>query len=94
MIYNQQGIIKKEEQQKDISILNELFDGFSYKILLSIVDESKTVFQICRDNSVPISSTYKKIRKLKDANLLCIDKILINEKGKKVVFYKSKIQIC
>ncbi|HXS59565.1 MAG TPA: hypothetical protein VN703_02005 [Candidatus Sulfopaludibacter sp.] len=93
MFYNYQGVMKKDEQQqKDVSILNELFDGFSYKILLSVADESKTVFQICKDNSVPISSTYKKIRKLKDANLLCIDKIIINEKGKKVVFYKSKIQ--
>lgn len=88
----QQDIIKKEEQQKGISILNELFDGFSYTILLSIMEESKTVFQICRDNSIPISSTYKKIRKLKDAELLFIDKIIINEKGKKVVYYKSKIR--
>lgn len=87
----QQDIIKKE-QQKGISILNELFDGFSYTILLSIMEESKTVFQICKDNSIPISSTYKKIRKLKDAGLLFIDKIIINEKGKKVIFYKSKVR--
>ena len=87
----QQNIIKNNEQEA-IPILQELFDGISYKILLSIIDESKTVFQICDENIIPISSTYKKIRKLKDAGLLLIDKIVINEKGKKVVFYKSKIQ--
>ncbi len=92
MSNNQQNTIKKEEQQKNNPILNEIFDEFSYKILLSVVEESKTVFQICKDISVPISSTYKKIRKLKDANLLSIDKITINENGKKVVFYKSKIR--
>ncbi len=91
MSYSQQYIFKKEKQEV-ISILNELFDGLSYKILLSTIDESKTAFQICRENVVPISSTYKKIRKLKETGLLFIDKIVINEKGKKVVYYKSKVR--
>ena len=69
-------------------------DKYSYKILLSIVDESKTVVQICNENEnvIPISSTYKKIKRLKEAGLLFIDKIVINNDGKKVIFYKSKIQ--
>ena len=80
-------------QDKNASILlKELFDGFSYKIVMSTVDDSKTVFEICKENDLPISSTYKKIRKLKDLGLLFIDRIVINEKGKKVVFYKSRIQ--
>jgi hypothetical protein len=92
MVFQSQYNIIKNEEQEVISILQELFDGFSYKILLSVIDEPKTVFQICKENIVPISSAYKKIRKLKDVDLLLIDKIEINEKGKKVVFYKSKIQ--
>lgn len=84
-------IINKEEQE-GISILKELLDKHSYKILLSIIDESKTVFQICNEISVPTSSTYKKIKKLKDAGLLIVDKIEINNSGKKVFFYKSKIR--
>jgi hypothetical protein len=91
IFYNQQDIVKKEVYE-DFPLLKELFDGLSYKILLSIIDESKTVFQICMENIIPISSTYKKIKKLKNANLLFIDKIAINDKGKKVVFYKSKIR--
>jgi predicted methyltransferase len=59
---------------------------------MSTIENSKTVFEICKDNDLPISSTYKKIKKLKDLGLLFIDRIVINEKGKKVVFYKSKIQ--
>jgi predicted transcriptional regulator len=84
-------IINREEQE-GISLLKELLDRDSYKILLSIVDESKTVFQICNEISVPTSSTYKKIKKLKDAGLLIVDKIEINDNGKKVFFYKSKIR--
>jgi predicted methyltransferase len=59
---------------------------------MSTIGDSKTVFEICKENDLPISSTYKKIKKLKDLGLLFIDRIVINEKGKKVVFYKSKIQ--
>ncbi|HET6591202.1 MAG TPA: hypothetical protein VFG45_13675 [Candidatus Nitrosocosmicus sp.] len=81
------------QEDKNASILlKELFDGFSYKIVMSIIEDSKTVFEICKENDLPISSTYKKIKKLKDLGLLFIDRIVINEKGKKVVFYKSKIQ--
>ena len=76
--------ITNKEEQEGISILKELLDKHSYKILLSIIDESKTVFQICNEISVPTSSTYKKIKKLKDAGLIIVDKIEINNSGKKV----------
>jgi predicted transcriptional regulator len=79
-------------EQDAIPLLKELFDGFSYKILLSVMDKPKTVFQICDENHVPVSSTYKKIKKLRNMGLLVVDSIIINEKGKKVIFYKSKIR--
>ena len=91
MLFNQQYMLNHENKNTSI-LLKELFDGFSYKIVMSIIEDSKTVFEICKENDLPISSTYKKIRKLKDLGLLIIDRIVINEKGKKVVFYKSKIQ--
>jgi predicted transcriptional regulator len=84
-------IIDKKEKES-VSLLKELLDKYSYKILLSTIDESKTVFQICNEISVPTSSTYKKIKKLKDSGLLFVDKIEINFSGKKVFFYKSKIR--
>jgi predicted transcriptional regulator len=84
-------IVNKKEQES-VSLLKELLDKYSYKILLSIIDESKTVFQICNEINVPTSSTYKKIKKLKDSGLLFVDKIEININGKKVFFYKSKIR--
>jgi predicted transcriptional regulator len=84
--------ITNKKEQEGVSLLKELLDKYSYKILLSTIDESKTVFQICNEISVPISSTYKKIKKLKDSGLLFVDKIEINISGKKVFFYKSKIR--
>ena len=91
MFSDQQYLLNHENKNASI-LLKELFDGFSYKIVMSTIENSKTVFEICKENDLPISSTYKKIRKLKDLGLLFIDRIVINEKGKKVVFYKSKIQ--
>lgn len=91
MLSDQQYLLNQEDKNASI-LLKELFDGFSYKIVMSIIEDSKTVFEICKENDLPISSTYKKIRKLKDLGLLFIDRIVINEKGKKVVFYKSKIR--
>jgi len=91
MLSDQQYLLKQEDKTASI-LLKELFDGFSYKIVMSTIEESKTVFEICKENDLPISSTYKKIKKLKELGLLFIDRIVINEKGKKVVFYKSKIQ--
>lgn len=91
MLSDQQYLLNQEDKNASI-LLKELFDGFSYKIVMSTIEESKTVFEICKENDLPISSTYKKIRKLKDLGLLFIDRIVINEKGKKVVFYKSKIR--
>ena len=91
MISQQQYLLNQEDKNASI-LLKELFDGFSYRIVMSTIEDSKTVFEICKENDLPISSTYKKIKKLKDLGLLFIDRIVINEKGKKVVFYKSKIQ--
>lgn len=91
MLSDQQYLLNQEDKNASI-ILKELFDGFSYKIVMSTIEDSKTVFEICKENDLPVSSTYKKIKKLKDLGLLFIDRIVINEKGKKIVFYKSKIQ--
>ena len=91
MLSEQRYLLNQEDKNASI-LLKELFDGFSYKIVMSTIEDSKTVFEICKENDLPISSTYKKIKKLKDLGLLFIDRIVINEKGKKVVFYKSKIQ--
>jgi predicted transcriptional regulator len=67
-------------------------DETTFKIILSTIDIAKTVFQICEENKIPIISTYKKIRKLQNAGLIFIKKIEIDDKGKKVIFYKSKIK--
>ena len=85
-------IIVFNESHVAIRLLQNIVDETTFKIILSTIDIAKTVFQICEENKIPISSTYKKIRKLQHAGLVVIEKIEIDDKGKKVIFYKSKIK--
>ena len=80
------------EYDEAIPRLQLLADIVSHKIILSTIDIAKTAQQIALENSLPISSTYKKIRRLCQMDLLCIDQVNIDESGKKVLFYKSKIK--
>jgi ribosomal protein L14 len=77
-----------------VPILQELADMISQKIILSTISAAKPAQQIALENDLPLSSTYKKIRKLCDMKLLCVDKIQIDDTGKKVFFYKSKVRSC
>ena len=85
-------IIVFNESHVAIRLLQNIVDETTFKIILSTIDIAKTVFQICDENKIPISTTYKKIRKLKYADLVSIEKIEIDDKGKKVIYYKSKIK--
>jgi DNA-binding transcriptional ArsR family regulator len=75
-----------------IIMLRELVDRNTCRIIMSTIDLAKTASQICQESKLPISSTYKKIRKLYKAGLISIDKINIDGKGKKVLLYKSRIK--
>ena len=69
-----------------IPILQDIFDQNNF---IKYWHRKKCV-QICYENKLPLSSTYKKIRKLYYDGLVSVEKIDIDGKGRKVVFYKSK----
>jgi hypothetical protein len=75
-----------------IPLLQDIIDESPLKIISSIIDIEKNVFQISFQNKLPLSSTYKKIRKLQSDGLVSVEKIDIDGRGKKVVFYKSNIK--
>ena len=69
-----------------------LADIVFHKIILSTIEDAKTAQQIAFENELPLSSTYKKIKKLQDVGILFVEKIELDGKGKKVVHYRSKIK--
>lgn len=80
------------DKNNTVSFLNTILENDTYKIILSVIEHSKTVYQIHEEISLPLSSIYKRIRKLEDLGVISIDKITINVKGRKLIYYKSKIK--
>jgi GTPase SAR1 family protein len=84
--------VRMSESNIAIPLLQDIIDETTLKIISSTIDTAKNVFQICYDNKIPLSSTYKKIRKLQHDDLVSIEKIEIDGKGRRVAFYRSKIK--
>ena len=80
------------DKNETICFLNNILENDTYKIILSVIENSKTVYQIHKEISLPLSSIYKRIKKLEDLGIISIEKITINNKGRKLIFYKSKIK--
>ena len=80
------------DKNETITFLNNILENDTYKIILSVIENSKTVYQMHKETSLPLSSIYKRIKKLEDLGIISIEKISINNKGRKSIFYKSKIK--
>lgn len=80
------------ESHSAMPLMQELIDGVSHRIVMSTIDSPKTAAQLSADNSLPLSSTYKKVKKLQDVGILFVEKIDLDGKGKKVVYYRSKVK--
>jgi hypothetical protein len=84
--------VRLSESNTVIPLLQDIIDETTLKIISSTIDVPKNVFQICYDNKIPLSSTYKKIRKLQQEGLVSIEKIETDGKGKRVALYRSRIK--
>lgn len=84
--------IRLSDSRIAIPLLQNIIDEIALKIISSTIDAAKNVFQICYDNKIPPSSTYKRIRKLHQEGLVFIEKIETDGKGRRVALYRSKIK--
>jgi predicted transcriptional regulator len=85
-------MIRLSDSTIAIPLLQDILDEVALKIISSTIDTAKNVFQICHDNNIPPSSTYKKIRKLQQEGLVYIEKMETDGNGRKVTFYRSNIK--
>ncbi len=86
------NVLTFDDHSTAMPLLQELVDGMSYRIIMSTIDDAKTAIQISLENSLPLSSTYKKIKKLHEVGILFVERIELDGKGKKVFYYRSKIK--
>ncbi len=84
-------MIIKDEKHK-IAIANALIDEYSRKILNSTMENSKSVMDIMREQEIPMTSAYRRIKLLLDNKLIKVEKSLLTDDGKRYYLYRSAIK--
>jgi DNA-binding transcriptional ArsR family regulator len=77
------------DSQKKKAILSALSDPEAVSIINSTMNQSKSVSDIIRETNMPHTTAYRKIKWLVDEKLLVVDKVLINDEGKKYSLFHS-----
>jgi predicted transcriptional regulator len=85
----QQGKQIEEQTTKDF-LLEIQADKYCRAILESTTESPKSAKQLSQERNIPISTAYRRIQELHDNKFLAITGT-INEDGKKLFLYKSKI---
>jgi predicted transcriptional regulator len=81
-----------QEQERKDALLQALASEYSRKILLSTIQQSKSVEEIARDSKIPVSTCYRRIHELLTLRLLRIEKTIINDSGKKYETFRSTVK--
>jgi DNA-binding Lrp family transcriptional regulator len=71
------------------ALVQGLADEYSRKILLSAIPTAKSVEDLSRENDIPLSTCYRRVRELLDSQMLVIEKIIITTDGKKYELLRS-----
>lgn len=79
-----------DDERKQM-ILQVIADKYCKNILRSTLNNPKSVNQISHDEKIPISTVYRRVQTLFDSKLLIISGS-INEDGKKLFLYKSRVK--
>ncbi len=78
-------------QERGNEILEVMLDHVNRKIITCIKDESKTALQISEETGLSSSMTYRRLRELKEKNLLILSGEIATDKKKRFK-HKSKIR--
>ncbi len=80
------------EDEKKKAVLQALLDDQSRLILTSTMLIPKSVIDITREQRIPVTSAYRKVKELKEYGLLKVERIVITEDGKKTELVRSAIR--
>ena len=83
-------IITNEKQKK--AIVNALLDEYSRKILDSTIEEAKSITDIMREQDIPMTSTYRRVKLLMDNKLVKVVRSMVRDDGKRYFLYLSNIK--
>ena len=71
------------------TLVQSLADEYSRKILLSAIPSAKSVEDLSRENDIPLSTCYRRVHELLDAQIMVIERIVITPDGKKYELLRS-----
>ena len=80
-----------EQEERIEGVLEAMSNKYSRHILAVTRDSQKSAFKIAAESGVPISTVYRRIRKLRDLGLLRISGEITLE-GKRHSLYQSKVK--
>ena len=80
----------QELERKD-AVLLAMSDEYMRKILCSVMSEAKSVEEISKENGIPLSTCYRRIRELLSFRLARIERTIITPEGKKYETFRSLI---
>lgn len=86
-----QNMCKIEESSKKDALLSIMADEYCRTIIHVTTDKPKSAIEITNETKIPISTVYRRLQTLHDNKLLRTSG-MINEDGKKLFLYKSKIK--
>jgi len=82
--------VMSDERKK--AVIRALLDDQSRLILASTMLVPKSVIEITREQRIPITSAYRKVKELKESGLLKVERIVLTDDGKKFELVKSTIR--
>jgi DNA-binding Lrp family transcriptional regulator len=71
------------------TLVQGLADEYSRKIILSAIPAAKSVEDISRENDIPLSTCYRRVHELLDAQILVVERIIVTPDGKKYELLRS-----
>ena len=71
------------------ALVEGLADQYSRKILLSAIPKAKSVEDMSRENDIPLSTAYRRVHELLDAQILIVERIIVTPEGKKYELLRS-----
>lgn len=83
------GLITINGSERIESLLRALGDGQARKILCSAIETGKTIKQIGAEQDIPLSTCHRKLKTLVNYGFMIVEKIVVTDEGKKIVFYRS-----
>jgi len=71
------------------ALVQALADEYSRKIMLSTIPSPKSVEDLSSEDEIPLSTCYRRVHELVDAQVLLIDRIIVTSDGKRFELVRS-----